>query len=240
MEARAQTKKLETREEMSQEFQDIAAHFISTQADSGYAAVQQLRPWLDHAPSSEDRWVIARVLNEEMRRAWQMSKLLTELGRADLVEELLWRQTGEHKVESLNMPIDTWLDVVVYLFFVTGVVTYYLDSFVDSAYAALDRIVGQMIKEEQLHHAFSVNKISQLLRDETNREPFERYMQKWFPRGLDSFGRSGSRAHAAAVELGLMRYANDEMRAQYLADLAPHVARWKVTLPDVSFDRHIL
>jgi 1,2-phenylacetyl-CoA epoxidase catalytic subunit len=240
MEGPAQIKKLETREEMTQEFLDVACHFLSIQADSGYAAVQQLRPWLDHAPNAEDRWVIARVLNEEMRRAWQMSKLLQELGRGDLVEEMLWRKTGEHKIESLNMPIDSWFDTCVYLFYVTGVVFYYLRAFGDSSYAPLDRAVGQMVKEERLHRAFSINKVTEFARVPENKPQLVEYTEKWFPRALDSFGRSGSRAHKLAVDVGLMTVGNDALRQQYMDDLKPHVEKWGITLPSVTFDRHIL
>jgi ring-1,2-phenylacetyl-CoA epoxidase subunit PaaA len=202
--------------------------------------VQQLRPWLDHAPTAEDRWVIARILNEEMRRAWQMTKLLTELDRTDLVEELLWKKQGEHKLESLNLSIETWSDTITYLFYVSGVVAYYLMDFVDSSYASLDRVVGQMIKEERLHRAFSANKITQFVRDDMNRRVFQKLTERWFPRGLDNFGRKNSRADALAVEMGLKKTSNEELRQQYIADILPYVEKWGITLPDPSFDRHII
>ncbi len=237
MESPASIKKYEMPEEMSAEYLDVLCHFLSVQADSGYAAIQQLRPWLDHAPTAEDRWVIARIINEEMRRAWQMSKLLIELGRRDVVDEMLWRKPGEHKLESLNVAVDTWPDVITYLFFVTGVVAYYLDDFVDSTYAPLDRAVGQMIKEERLHRAFAVNKIADYIRDPDNKTHFAEMAAKWYPRGLDNFGRSQSRADAQAVEFAIKRTPGAAMREQYMCDLQVHMDKWGVAMPDPSADR---
>ena len=237
MESPASIKKYEMPEEMSAEYLDVLCHFLSVQADSGYAAIQQLRTWLDHAPTAEDRWVIARIINEEMRRAWQMSKLLMELGRGNVVDEMLWKKTGEHKLESLNVPVETWPDAIVYLFFVTGVVAYYLDDFVDSTYAPLDRAVGQMIKEERLHRAFAVNKISDFIRDPENKTQFQQLAAKWLPRGLDNFGRSNSRADAQAIEYGIKRTPGAAMRDQYVTDLKVHMDKWGVPMPDLTVDR---
>lgn len=233
-------KKFETPDELEPEYQDLLVHLISIQADIGCAAVQQLRPWLDQAPSVEDRWILARILNEEMRHGWQMCRLLSELDEEELVQEILDRKEGSHKLDAFNLPLETWPDCVGYIFFVERAGLNYLTDFADCSYAPLDRAVEMMIREEKLHSDFGIHRMRAFCEDGELRKEAEAAARKWYPRALDCFGRKASRATELALQFGIRKTSNEDLRQQYTKEVREVTGRWGLELPDEAWDRKIL
>src|SRR4029450_14020810 len=92
-------RKFEHPHELPDELREFVLRLLWVQAHTEFASVQQHRPWLDQAPTFEDRWVEARIIADEMRHGWEMGKLLGELGAGGqpLREDLLERAEQEHK-----------------------------------------------------------------------------------------------------------------------------------------------
>ncbi len=227
-------------EAVASRLREAAAHFAYMQVDAAYASGQQLRRWLDKAPEIEDRWALARILSSEMRCAWQMCHVLYALDRADLVEELLWRKRGDRAIECLNMDLETWPDALASLFYIGGITKYYLEDAGESSHATLARVVAPLLRDDHIRRTFALNRITRFVATGTEREAFQRVTDKWYPRALDAFGRTGSRTDREAVDLGLRRTSSVGLRARYIADRARDAEPWGITLPDALVDRHVL
>ena len=95
-------RKFEHAHELTDEYRDFLLKLLWVQADTEFASVQQHRPWLDTAPTFEDRWIEARIIADEMRHGWQMIKLLEDFGEdgRHYAEDLLNRKEHEHKLDS--------------------------------------------------------------------------------------------------------------------------------------------
>lgn len=237
-------RKFEHAQELPEEYRDFLMRLIWVQADTEFASVQQHRPWLDKAPSFEDRWIEARIIADEMRHGWQMVKLLEDFGEEGhgYIEDLLHRREHEHKLDSFNMDFETWEDVAAFACLVDRVGMYQLRSFQESSYAPLARAMPQMLTEENLHIGMGRNTLNRIANDPAyygDRRLAQAAVDKWYPRALDMFGHTGSEGSEKAVRLGIKRWRNEEARGMYIEEVTPILAKMSLLVPDPDHDRRV-
>ena len=244
--ASAGVRKLETVDEMPTEMRELIVRLMVVQADTEFASIQQHRPWLDSAPTLEDRWIEARIVADEARHGLQACKILREFGEEGqrMIDDLLARREGQHKLDAFNMKFDTWADVGAFTCFVDRVGVYQLRAFQECAYGPLARAIPLMLSEEQLHLNFGYNVLRRMVREGAkyagSPEMAQAAVRKWYPRALDMFGHSHSKTSERAIELGIKRWTNEEARARYIREIQPLVAKIGLELPAEEFDRHIM
>ena len=204
-------------------------------ADTAFAAVQQHRPWLDQAPGYEERWLIARIVNDEMRQGWQLCRLLSEFG-ADgqaLVRVLMDRREGEHAVAASNLPLERWSDVAALTALVGRVRLAQLRAFERATYAPLARVVPQMLAERQVQ----VNFGDQLLRGivaepaRGGAEEAQSAVDKWHPRALELFDVVSRPVEEAAARLGVIPWQGNAERQRYVAEARQALGQLGLRLP---------
>ena len=238
-------RKYETIEVMPEQEADLLLRMMDVQGDTEFASVQQHRPWMDEAPTMEDRWLQVKVMEDEMRHGWQVCQVLRMFGEPGerKVEELLHRRLGQHKLDSFNIPFQTWGDVLGFTCFVDRTGIYQLTMFQECSFAPLARAIPLMLHEEQLHIGFGFNGLKRMVEDKDyygSKEEAQDLVDKWYPKALDMFGHSGSRGSVAAVEAGLKRWTNEEARARYITDVEPLIRSLGLTPPDPLVGRRIL
>lgn len=243
--ANAGVRKLETVDEMPTEMHELIVRLMVVQADTEFASIQQHRPWLDNAPTLEDRWIEARIVADEARHGLQACKILRDFGEEGqvLIDDLLARREGQHKLDAFNMKFDTWADVGAFTCFVDRVGVYQLRAFQECAYGPLARAIPLMLSEEQLHLNFGYNVLRRMVREggkyAGTPEEAQAAVRRWYPRALDMFGHSHSKTSERAIQLGIKRWTNEEARARYIREIEPLVAKIGLELPAEDFDRHI-
>ena len=238
-------RKFEHAHELPEEYREFLLRLVWVQADTEFASVQQHRPWLDQAPTFEDRWIEARIIADEMRHGWQMVKILEDFGPEgqQIIQDLLNRKEHQHKLDSFNMDFETWEDVAAFACLVDRVGMYQLRAFQESSYAPLARAVPQMMNEENLHIGAGRNTLNRIANDPTyygDREIAQKAVDKWYPRALDMFGHTGSAGSEMAVRLGIKRWRNEEARKMYVDEVAPILDKMGLRTPDETRDRRIL
>lgn len=191
-------------------------------ADTAFAAVQQHRPWLDQAPGYEERWLIARIVNDEMRQGWQLCRLLSEFG-ADgqaLVRVLMDRREGEHAVAASNLPLERWSDVAALTALVGRVRLAQLRAFERATYAPLARVVPQMLAERQVQVNFGDQILRGIVAAPARGGPEEAQaaVDKWHPRALETFDAVSRPVEEAAARLGVIPWQGDAERQRYVAE----------------------
>jgi 1,2-phenylacetyl-CoA epoxidase catalytic subunit len=242
----AGTRKLETVEEMPADMRKLIVRLMVVQADTEFASIQQHRPWLDSAPTLEDRWILARIVADEARHGLQACRILRDFGAEGqvLIDDLLSKKEGQHKLDAFNMTFDTWADVGAFTCFVDRVGVYQLRAFQECAYGPLARAMPLMLSEEQLHLNFGFNVLRRMVKDGPkyagDAAMAQTAVNRWFPRALDMFGHSNSETSRRAIELGIKRWTNEEARERYMHEITPLVQTIGLELPSVDFDRHIL
>jgi 1,2-phenylacetyl-CoA epoxidase catalytic subunit len=242
----AGVRKYETAEEIPAEMRKLIIRLMVVQADTEFASIQQHRPWLDHSPTLEDRWIQARIVADEARHGLQACRILRDFGEEgqQYIDELLTKKEGHHKLDAFNMTFDRWSDVGAFTCFVDRVGVYQLRAFQECSYGPLARAMPLMLSEEQLHLNFGLNVLRRIVRDgpkySGSKAEAQEAVQKWYPRALDMFGHSNSETSRKAIELGLKRWTNEEARARYIAEITPLISSIGLELPDPEYDRHIL
>lgn len=233
------SRKFETPDELPPEFRKLILKFLFIQADSEFSSVQLHKPWLDGAPTPELRWIEAKIVADEARHGLEFSRLLRDFGEEGqaMVDRLMVMKIGEHKLEVFNITFDTWPDVVGHTCFIDRVGHHQFRNFDDCSYAPLAKLMPTVLREENLHVGYGYNNLKRLARD---RDVAQSVVTKWYPRGLDMFGRKESKTSDLAVELGIKRWSNEEARQNYVAEVAPLIEELGLTLPAQNFDRRVV
>jgi 1,2-phenylacetyl-CoA epoxidase catalytic subunit len=239
-------RKFETALEVPPELRKLLIRLMVVQADTEFASIQQHRPWLDSAPTLEDRWVEARIVADEARHGLQACRILKDFGEEgqQYIDELLAKREGQHKLDAFNMKFERWSDVGAFTCFVDRVGVYQLRAFQECSYGPLARAMPLMLSEEQLHLNFGLGVLRRMVKDGAkyagSKEEAQEAVRKWYPRALDMFGHSNSETSRKAIDLGLKRWTNEEARSRYIREVTPMVNAIGLELPSPDFDRHIL
>ena len=160
-----------------------------------------------------------------------------------MIDDLLSKKEGEHKLDAFNMKFERWGDVGAFTCFVDRVGVYQLRAFQECSYGPLARAMPLMLSEEQLHLNFGLSVLRRMVKDGSryygSKEEAQEAIYKWYPRALDMFGHSGSETSRRAIELGLKRWTNEEARARFIQEVTPLVQSLGLELPSADFDRRI-
>jgi 1,2-phenylacetyl-CoA epoxidase catalytic subunit len=238
--------KYETAEELEPDMAKLIVKLMVVQADTEFASIQQHRPWLDRAPTLEDRWIESRIVADEARHGLQACRILRDFGEPGqkFIDELLSKKEGEHKLDAFNLPFDAWSDVGAFTCFVDRVGVYQLRAFQECSYGPLARAMPLMLSEEQLHLNFGASVLRRMVEDGPKyygtKEEAQAAVNKWYPRALDMFGHSGSQTSQRAIDYGLKRWTNEEARERYIQEVSALTSRIGLELPPAEFDRHVL
>ncbi len=244
--SQAGVRKYETAEELPPDLAKLIVRLMVVQADTEFASIQQHRPWLDRAPTLEDRWIESRIVADEARHGLQACRILRDFGEEGQrwIDELLAKKEGEHKLDAFNMPFDRWSDVGAFTCFVDRVGVYQLRAFQECSYGPLARAMPLMLSEEQLHLNFGFSVLKRMARNDGSyigsKEEAQAAIRKWYPRALDMFGHSQSETSQKAIAYGLKRWTNEEARARYIQEVTPLVNSLGLELPPPDFDRRVL
>jgi ring-1,2-phenylacetyl-CoA epoxidase subunit PaaA len=242
----AGVRKYETAEEVPPDMRKLVVKLMVVQADTEFASIQQHRPWLDKAPTLEDRWIESRIIADEARHGLQACRILRDFGEEGqkFIDELLTKREGEHKLDAFNMKFDRWSDVGAFTCFVDRVGVYQLRAFQECSYGPLARAMPLMLSEEQLHLNFGASVLRRMVQDgpkySGSKEEAQSAVHKWYPRALDMFGHSNSDTSRRAIEYGLKRWTNEEARRRFIEEVTGLVASLGLALPPPEFDRHVL
>lgn len=237
----ATIEKIETVDQMSPEYRDCLVGLLLVQADAELASVQLIRPWLDQAPTVDDRWLLARRVTDAVQHAASIYRILKPLGAEAQMEQVLARKIGEHALDAFNMPLETWPDLVLFSFLIDRVGVYQLREFVNSSYAPLARAVPKMVEEKTIHMHYGQNLLTALCQTDSGKKQAQAALRKWYPRALDMFGSAESKRNQQYRQYGLKKKTNEEARQSYVADVGTILREQAgLEVPPPEFDRRIL
>jgi 1,2-phenylacetyl-CoA epoxidase catalytic subunit len=237
-------RKFEGPQDLPEDYAKFLKKLLYVQADTEFASVQQHRPWLDRSPSLEDRWSEARIVADEMRHGYQICKLLEDFGPEgeELIQDLLNRHMGQHKLDSFNMEFERWSDVLAFTCLVDRVGIYQLRSFQECSYGPLARAIPLMLAEEQLHIGFGANGLKRMVNEPGyygDKAEAQDAVNKWFPRALDMFGHSKSEGSELAVRLGVKKWRNEEARGMFMEEITRILTSIGLEVPPEDAGRRV-
>ena len=219
-------------EKMDPEYKDLLRRILAIQADceigGPHLYVEDILP---NAPTKVDQLIVARTAAEEVDHFRKMARLVGEIG-VD-VSYILSRPNRERYVEAFRGKITAWEDFAVFGFLVDRVGRFQLEEFIDCSYAPLDRVLPDILREEEGHLDYGTNKTAEMAaRGGEWKERAQRAVNYWYAKALDMFGRSDSKRSERYRDWGIKRRSNAQARQDYFNEVNPLIEQMGLQVPD--------
>lgn len=219
-------------EKMDPEYQDLLKRLLAIQADceigGPHLYVEQILPT---APTKLDQLIVARTAAEEIDHYRKIARLAGDIG-LDVSYVLSWPNQKRY-MESFRGRIASWEEFAVFGFLIDRVGRYQLEEFIGGSYVPLERILPEIIKEEEGHIDFGATKTAELVqKSEESKEKIQRAIDIWYIRALDMFGRSDSKRSERYLYWGIKRRTNARARAEYIREVSPLIWGLGLQVPD--------
>jgi ring-1,2-phenylacetyl-CoA epoxidase subunit PaaA len=241
--------RIESREDMTDEYRQCLVHLMTMQADSELAGGYGYVPWITKAPGVEEKHVVAQIVKDEIRHATVMYGLLADLGvdvaahvaahddaftmriaaDADIGTQ---RIAADKRVNIFYYPIDTWADFIFFNFCMDRGAGHQLEDVRGCSYGPWARAIEGIFKEETFHIRHGEHWVKRLAQDPRTREEAQRTFGKWYVRTMNIFGRPGSAKNALYRKYRLKLRDNDEVRGAFAAEVKEKAGAFGLTVPD--------
>lgn len=225
-------------EKMDDEYQHLLKRVLAIQADCEIGGPHlYVKDILLNAPTPTEKLIVARTAAEEIDHYRKISKIAAGVG-VDTSYVLQWSNQQRY-VEAFRGKIDTWADYAIFGFLIDRVGRYQLEEFVGCSYQPLDRILPQVLKEEEGHVGHGQNTTANMAKGTPEeKRSIQDSINRWYPQALDMFGTSGSRRSERFVNWGIKRRTNEQARQDYINEVNPMIEEMGLQIPDEKAGRH--
>ncbi len=223
------------------DYKDLLVRMLSIQSriESGYmlAAERTLLKPLALAPTPEDKAEYAAFWSDEVRHASYWMQLLDGLGVA--VDDAFMATPMPIYIFEMRDQAEDWIEYGLFSFFADRQGAYMGYEWLGCSYEPLARIAERVHKEELGHAAFGYRLMRRYLarEGERGRALLVRHLQKWYPAGLDMFGKSGSKRQHDYLRWGLRRRTNEQMRDEFTGEVNNLLHKLEIPIPDPTAGR---
>jgi len=241
-------RKVEAVEQMPEEYRQVILKLLAALASTEFASVEQHHPWINKGPTAEDRYIQAQVAADEAHQGFIDCRLLRTFGPEGQAEAdaLMRRKMGEHPIDAFNVPFESWIDTITFCFTMDLVAWYHLRAMENSSFAPWAREMTTMVHEEKFHASFGARRVADVVKNVeyarlcgAGREEVQHAVNKWYPRALDTFGKSESRFSDLAIAYGIRRWGNAELRRMYKDDIDAQIRGLGLEVPPEERGRKI-
>ncbi len=224
-------------EKMDPEYKDLLGRVLTIQADceigGPHLYVEDILP---NAPTKVDQLIVARTAAEEVDHYRKVARILGDIG-VDVSYVLSWPNQKRY-VEAFHGKITTWEDFAVFGLLIDRVGRYQLEEYVDCTYAPLDRILPDVLREEEGHLDYGTNKTAEMAaKGGESKERAQNAINYWYVKGLDMFGRSDSYRSERYRYWGLKRRTNAQARQEYINEVNALIEKMGLQIPDPNKGR---
>jgi ring-1,2-phenylacetyl-CoA epoxidase subunit PaaA len=225
------------------EYRELLVRMMSIQAriESEYMYCPELTlvvP-LNLAPTPEDKVDYADFFSDEVRHASYWKAILKGLG-VEVDREYLMRTPMPIYVFSMRDDNPTWVDFAFFSFFADRQGAYMTYEWEESSYLPLAAVATRVHEDEVKHASLGVRWLTRIRQRPGGREAAERALAKWYPAGLDMFGRADSRRQDSFIRWGLRKRTNEQMRQDFIQEINPILNALGLKIPDPKANRRFL
>ncbi len=224
-------------DKMDPEYKELLGRVMTIQADCEIGGPQlYVRDILPTAPTKVDQLIVARTAAEELDHYRKIARIAGDIGID--VSFVLSRPNRERYVEAFRGKITTWEDYAAFGFLIDRVGRFQLEEFIDCSYAPLDRLLPDILREEEGHLDYGTNKTAEMAaKGGEAKERAQKAVNYWYVKGLDMFGNSNSKRSERYRYWGLKRRTNTEAREEYRKEVNALLEDMGLQVPDPNEGR---
>ncbi len=228
-------KTYEATDEMPAFYRKHLLNLMWMQGDSEYSGALGYMPWIEKAPTLQEKVIVAQMVKDEMRHANVMYRLLDELGQDTLshteTKELGYkleedqinigfkRIKDDYRVNIFYYNIKHWEDYILFNFLMDRAAGHQLQDTFNSSYLPWKKAIEGIYKEEVMHLAHGDKWIKILAKDPAKKEFLQERLNLWWPRVMNVFGNTQGQTNDLYVRLGLKQRTNQEVRTAFLKEI---------------------
>ena len=238
--------KVETLDEMTDDYRGHLTHLMMMQADSELAGAFGYIPWITKSPDIKETLQVAQIVKDEVRHARVMYRLLEGVGvdvnkyykdhnfslRVDKDDIGTMRAATDQRVNIFYYPIETWYDFIMFNFCMDRGAGHQLEDSLDCSYKPWCDGMEGIFKEEAMHMAHGDQWTAKLSSDEKTHDKLQEALDRWYPRTMNIFGRKDSPRNKIYRALGLKKRDNDEVRQAFAKEVAGLCKKFHLRAPD--------
>ncbi|MBN9387891.1 MAG: phenylacetate-CoA oxygenase subunit PaaI [Chloroflexi bacterium] len=242
--------RLEKDSPMTADYRENLLNLMTMQADSELAGSYGYIPWINQAPSIDEKLIVANIVRDEVLHGKRMYGLLKELGvdaearvkehdaafmarlddsNANIGTE---RKASDKRVNIFYYPIDTWTDFIMFNFCMDRGSAHQLEDVKQSSYGPWARVIELIFKEEVTHIRHGDMWVERLAKDPATHDDCQETFNKWYARTMNIFGRPGSSRNKLYRKYHLKLRDNDEVRAAFDAEIHEKCAAYGLSVPE--------
>lgn len=228
--------KLESLDEVTQDYKENLLKLMIAQADSELAGAYGYVPWIEGAPTMPEKLAMANIVKDEIRHARAMYNLLDRLG-VD-TDKLIYEDKMKNRMHVFYEPIRTWADLVMFNFLMDRAAGHQLRDAAECSWGPWSRAMIQIEKEEWMHVAHGEHWVKRLAEDRSTREEIQRALDFWFPKVNKVFGKAGTETNKIFRKYKLKQRDNHEVREAWYKEIKPLLESYGLTVPGPEVVEH--
>ena len=221
--------KLESLEEVTEEYKENLLKLMIAQADSELAGAYGYVPWIEGAPTLPEKLAMANIVKDEVRHARAMYDLLDRLD-VD-TDKLIYEDKMKNRMKVFYEPINTWTDLVMFNFLMDRAAGHQLRDACECSWGPWSRAMIQIEKEEWMHVAHGEHWVKRLGQDEKTRPDVQKALDFWFPRVNKVFGKAGTDSNKLFQSFKLKQRDNHEVRDAWYDEMKPILEGYGLKVP---------
>ena len=224
--------KLESTEEITDEYKNHLLTLMIAQADSELSGAYGYVPWIEGAPTVAEKLAMANIVKDEVRHGKAMYDLLERLG-VD-VYKLINEDKMKHRMKVFYEPINTWADLVMFNFLMDRAAGHQLRDAVECSWGPWSRAMLQIEKEEWMHVKHGETWVRKLAADPATKKEIQRALDFWFPKVNKVFGNKDTESNRTYQKFKLKQRDNHDVRVSWYNEMKPILESYGLLLPAID------
>ncbi|MGE0733631.1 MAG: Phenylacetic acid catabolic protein [Alphaproteobacteria bacterium] len=199
--------------------------------------------WATDAPTTEDRFMVLRTIEEELmhaREGWRMLREIDEMFESIDIVPYDFRARGSN-LEGFTHPVTEWAEHAALCTLTDRVGVFQQEEQLDCSYIPYaESIKTAFFPVEKGHAARGRLWLRRLCETPEGKAKAQAAVNIWWPRALDMFGRSKTSRQHRYIYYRLKKRTNEERRQAYISTLPGELAELGLTVPDHTIGRKFL
>jgi len=228
-------KTFEAEDQMPAFYRKHLLNLLWMQGDSEYSGALGYMPWIEKAPTVQEKVIVAQMVKDEMRHASVIYRLLDELGQdtkshteakelgyklaEDQINIGFKRLKDDYRVNIFYYDIKYWTDYILFNFLMDRAAGHQLQDTFNSSYLPWKKAIEGIYKEEVMHLAHGDKWVKILAKDPSDRAFLQERLNLWWPRVMNVFGSTQGASNDLYVKLGLKQRTNGEIREVFVKEI---------------------